>query len=999
MRGGFRHLLLWLLALLVTTAAAYSQTVGETLAGLDSSFQDVKPQKKVALVIGAEQYQWEGKLRYTGKDAHDFRDYLVKSWGFSDSSVILLTDDNPDAKYHPTQKNINIWIDNLTTKMIQSDTHVVVFFSGHGVRLATEDWMAPVDARIEKADDIPRECVSATKLQGRLEELRPQRALLFFDMCRNPVDDGTRGVVIRQVKKEEEKPPTRREMATVFSCDATEESREGQEFRQGVFTYFLLAGLSGQEGALTPEGTVTFDSLVDYVNGSVNQYVTTHFGKSQKPYGLASAGRMVLARFKPARQVAVGGEAAQFILSGYNALGRNLFTEAEKFADRALELDGTNPIAHYLKAKACRGQKKIQEAVLGYRETLRLDPNFMAARDELKEFDGGQGSPQDLLAQADAQLVQGKPDEAARLAEAARAADPNSAPVYYMLGRIYRQRKDTTAALAAFQKALDIQPGFTQASAALAEVQRQEESEHVARLIVEAEQFANAGQWPQAEEHARAVLASSPDNARAAQARVVLGRALYARHELEKSLKELGDAQQLDPNSPEARQRAEFVRQAYDGYSQATKAYDLLGKQQFQEAERAAQASLKATDYSSANAIARYVLGAVYESGGRRGDALREYQIAQGLQPEWDKPGGAVIRLTQAMSPGVSFPQTPAAWQALFDKDPAAAAVQARAAAITDPDGAYPRYILGMIEERAGQTAEARRWYQEAIRIDPTLGPAREASARLRQADAAPTVELARQSLKFGDYLAAEAKAREALSYSAQDAEAHAWLGVALLSRDKDKQALAEIQEALRLNDHLPAAHIAYGQYRFWSAHDKGKDKRDADYGQAIQAFSRARDLDPNNIVAYQGLGATYMELGQLDQAAAAFQDALKHGQQFAPGEATTGRRYYYEATITSDLGNTLLAIGANYLKRGQPNEATGYFQQAVQQHTQALAMYPWNARFRERLAAVYLWLKRPDLAESTAMEAWNSGLRDDSVRDVLKLARELKKQLGGKKK
>ena len=77
MRAVFRHLLLWFVALLLPAAAAFSQA-GEALPGdippgLEESFVEVKPQNKVALIVGVEKYDWLGELKYTAKDARDFR--------------------------------------------------------------------------------------------------------------------------------------------------------------------------------------------------------------------------------------------------------------------------------------------------------------------------------------------------------------------------------------------------------------------------------------------------------------------------------------------------------------------------------------------------------------------------------------------------------------------------------------------------------------------------------------------------------------------------------------------------------------------------------------------------------------------------------------------------------------------------------------------------------------------------------------------------------------
>ena len=85
----------------------------------------------------------------------------------------------------------------------------------------------------------------------------------------------------------------------MLSCQPTEVSQEGlaTDFPESVFTHFLVKGLEGDPDALA-EGTrnVTFDSLMEYVQGHVSSYVSSRFNASQVPDGRATLGRMVLAR-------------------------------------------------------------------------------------------------------------------------------------------------------------------------------------------------------------------------------------------------------------------------------------------------------------------------------------------------------------------------------------------------------------------------------------------------------------------------------------------------------------------------------------------------------------------------------------------------------------------------------------------------------------------------------------------------------------------------------
>ncbi len=259
---------------------------------------------KRALVIGVGVYEHAGSLApVTTNDARSFAEFLRARFGFSEEAVTLLTDapGTPESR-HPTYIHLRNAFKTLLAG-VNEKSEVVVYFSGHGTRAEDHDWLVPMDG---VPSDVEATCINYDEFKGRLSTASPARALLVVDACRNlsgGKDAGSSGFGAGKALNGPQ-------FAELLSCRPKEESKIGkpEDFAESVFTHFLLRGLEGDRDA-QENGVVTFDSLSQYVQGSVSQYVSSKYGESQNPDGRASLGRMVLV--KAANPPAPGPAVAQ----------------------------------------------------------------------------------------------------------------------------------------------------------------------------------------------------------------------------------------------------------------------------------------------------------------------------------------------------------------------------------------------------------------------------------------------------------------------------------------------------------------------------------------------------------------------------------------------------------------------------------------------------------------------------------------------------------------
>ena len=192
---------------------------------------------------------------------------------------------------------------------------------------------------------------------------------------------------------------------------------------------------------------------------------------------------------------------------------------------------------------------------------------------------------------------------------------------------------------------------------------------------------------------------------------------------------------------------------------------------------------------------------------------------------------------------------------------------------------------LGNALGRKGQTDEAIRQYQEAIRLKPD------------HADAHNNLGAALD--KKGQIDEAIRQFQEAIRLKPDDADAHNNLGIALGKKGQIDEAIRQYQEALRLKPDHAEAHNNLGV-----ALDK-KGQTD----EAIRQFQEALRLKPDYADAHNNLGVALDEQGQSDEAIRQYQEAIRLKPDYADAH--------------NNLGN---ALG----RKGQTDEAIRQFQEAL---------------------------------------------------------------------
>lgn len=148
------------------------------------------PEQRVALVIGNANYKNAPQLANPDDDAQSMAQFL-NSAGFE---VVAATD--------LTQNDMLRVVQDFSAKVASRgpNTVAMVYYAGHGVQLAGENYLVPVDAKVSSPTELVNNSVRLVDVMSTLETIPSRMRIVILDACRNnpfpDVNDAGRGLAI-----------------------------------------------------------------------------------------------------------------------------------------------------------------------------------------------------------------------------------------------------------------------------------------------------------------------------------------------------------------------------------------------------------------------------------------------------------------------------------------------------------------------------------------------------------------------------------------------------------------------------------------------------------------------------------------------------------------------------------------------------------------------------------------------------------------------------------
>ncbi|MFG3591767.1 caspase family protein [Bradyrhizobium sp. RDI18] len=146
--------------------------------------------QRVALVIGNSNYQIAPKLANPGNDAQSMAQ-LLNSAGFEVTQATDLT-----------RSDMVKVVQDFSARVAERGpgTVAMIYYAGHGVQVAGENYLLPVDAKIASPSDLDGNSVRLVDVMGTLESIPSRMRIVVLDACRNnpfpEINDAGRGLAI-----------------------------------------------------------------------------------------------------------------------------------------------------------------------------------------------------------------------------------------------------------------------------------------------------------------------------------------------------------------------------------------------------------------------------------------------------------------------------------------------------------------------------------------------------------------------------------------------------------------------------------------------------------------------------------------------------------------------------------------------------------------------------------------------------------------------------------
>ena len=135
---------------------------------------------QACISIGINQYQFLTPLSYGKEDAAAIEHFFIAAAGWGPEQCLLLTDTSSQTdnkSTYPTRENVNRWLKQWSWDKLQHGDLLWFFFSGCGVSFGDEDYLIPIDGKI---DDLANTCISIRQLYQQFHDIGVN-ALVFLD--------------------------------------------------------------------------------------------------------------------------------------------------------------------------------------------------------------------------------------------------------------------------------------------------------------------------------------------------------------------------------------------------------------------------------------------------------------------------------------------------------------------------------------------------------------------------------------------------------------------------------------------------------------------------------------------------------------------------------------------------------------------------------------------------------------------------------------------------
>jgi hypothetical protein len=213
---------------------------------------------------------------------------LLKTLNYT---VLALHDGAPEERLLPTRDNVLAALTQLSQAIGPNDL-LWVHFSCHGKPVNGQPMLITRETR---APTLARTALPLAEVEQLMRDSHAHRLVLTLDACHTGVEIGRDLADPEFVRNAYEGAEG---FALIAASTAQQIAQEWKKQKHGVFTYYLLQGLSGQADH-ADKGFVTVDDLRTYVLDSLRRWNVEHGGLLQEPTARTEGlGDIILADYR-----------------------------------------------------------------------------------------------------------------------------------------------------------------------------------------------------------------------------------------------------------------------------------------------------------------------------------------------------------------------------------------------------------------------------------------------------------------------------------------------------------------------------------------------------------------------------------------------------------------------------------------------------------------------------------------------------------------------------
>jgi len=235
------------------------------------------------IIVSIEDYYYTdiSKVKYATKDAQAFYNLMINHFKIPSENIKLYINNN--ATKSVLEDNIVYEI-----KQLAENERFIFYYVGHGFYENNTNKITAWDTNPNNFGDTTISLKD--KLILPLENSKCKQSLIFLDTCSQYLSSffNSRDIIsdIKDIEFETLF-KSGNYCGIYFSCTPGEKSYSNDTIEHGIWTYYLLKALKGEdERAILREKYVTDTSLRDYLRKSIPEFITnnTEIRQSQTPY-------------------------------------------------------------------------------------------------------------------------------------------------------------------------------------------------------------------------------------------------------------------------------------------------------------------------------------------------------------------------------------------------------------------------------------------------------------------------------------------------------------------------------------------------------------------------------------------------------------------------------------------------------------------------------------------------------------------------------------------